>query len=33
MERMAALPLEDAELFRERALIGGAWVEAATWSS
>ena len=30
MERTAALPLEDADLFRERALIGGAWVEAAS---
>ena len=26
----AALPLKDADLFRERALIGGAWVEAAS---
>ena len=30
MERTAALPLKDADLFRERALIGGAWVEAAS---
>jgi succinate-semialdehyde dehydrogenase/glutarate-semialdehyde dehydrogenase len=30
MERAAALPLEDADLFRERALIGGTWVEAAS---
>jgi succinate-semialdehyde dehydrogenase / glutarate-semialdehyde dehydrogenase len=30
MERTAALPLQDADLFRERALIGGAWVEAAS---
>ena len=30
MEKTAALPLEDADLFRERALIGGAWVEAAS---
>jgi succinate-semialdehyde dehydrogenase/glutarate-semialdehyde dehydrogenase len=30
MERMAALPLQDADLFRQRALIGGAWVEAAS---
>ena len=29
MNRLAALPLTDADLFRERALIGGAWVEAA----
>ena len=30
VERTAALPLKDADLFRERALIGGAWVEAAS---
>jgi succinate-semialdehyde dehydrogenase/glutarate-semialdehyde dehydrogenase len=30
MDRLAALPLGDADLFRERALIGGAWVEAAS---
>src|SRR5688500_15797424 len=30
MEKTAALPLKDADLFRERALIGGAWVEAAS---
>ena len=30
MDRLAALPLNDADLFRERALIGGAWVEAAS---
>jgi succinate-semialdehyde dehydrogenase/glutarate-semialdehyde dehydrogenase len=30
MDRLAALPLKDADLFRERALIGGAWVEAAS---
>jgi succinate-semialdehyde dehydrogenase / glutarate-semialdehyde dehydrogenase len=30
MERTAALPLGDADLFRQQALIGGAWVEAAS---
>jgi succinate-semialdehyde dehydrogenase/glutarate-semialdehyde dehydrogenase len=30
MDRLAALPLGDADLFRERALIGGTWVEAAS---
>jgi succinate-semialdehyde dehydrogenase/glutarate-semialdehyde dehydrogenase len=30
IERSAALPLQDWDLFRERALIGGAWIEAAS---
>jgi succinate-semialdehyde dehydrogenase/glutarate-semialdehyde dehydrogenase len=28
IERRVALPLQDRDLFRERALIGGAWIEA-----
>ena len=30
IERRAALSLQDTDLFRERALIGGAWIEAAS---
>ena len=30
IEQRAALPLQDRDLFRERALIGGAWIEAAS---